>query len=1115
MTSEWEPQMDRKKNRLLVVDDDPNVVEIFSHILVREGFEVVTAATGERGLELARELPPDLVLLDVGLPDLPGIEVCRRMKADPALAGTLVVLISGAATGALDKVAGLEIGADDFILKSADWNEVRARIRTLMRLRDATVALRASEQHYRRLVEILPEGVSIVDPSGHLKSVNTQAAAMLGYENITELLKQSAFDLTPPEEHRRVAEQIETALRAGVLRDAETVVLRKNGARFPVELSIAALEDSHERPAGLVCVWRDVTRRKQEEETLRASEERFRQIAENIREVFWMTDVTKREMIYISPGYEEIWGRSRESLYASPNDWAESLHPDDRDRVLEAALTKQAEGKYNEVYRIVRPDGSVRWIQDRAFPIRDETGRIYRIAGIGEDITQRKQAEESLRESEARKSAIMQAALDGIITFDHTGTIVEVNFAAEKMFGYQRTALVGQSMAETLLPPSLQPWFRAGLANLFADDEGPILGSRSEITVLRAHRVEFPVELSITRIELVGPPLFTAFVRDISGRRRTEIKLATVVHAIETTTETIFMTDLKDRITFVNRAFQSTYGYTEGEVMGKIPSALLNADVPPALAREIWTHTHSQAGGWRGEVMHRRKDGSRFPASLSTSQIKDRAGQIVGFTHVTQDITQRRHAEEQLRLLADAMRGTRDLIFITDANNRFTFVNESFRNAYGFTDDELLGKTPDVLCSKGTPPELCQTVLRETSEDGWRGEMQHTSKSGREFPVSLTTSPIKNADGTIRNLVFVARDISERRRAQVALESSQQLQKAILDNLSDPVWLRDHEGRFLAGNEPLARFLGLPLDKIVSQSVADLASPAADKLTGADEQVMRSRRSALVEEQIVDARGRAAWVEILNSPILDSHGRVTGTVGIARNVTERKQVEDVLRQLPRRIIEAQEAERLRVARDLHDGVNQVIASAKMRMRKVEEQIAATNPASAEIIARCEKLLVQALEENRRIAHNLRPSDLDELGLAVACRNFCREVESRSNLQLKLSIARLDNRLPPEVELNLFRIVQEAVNNVEKHARAKMVRVQMVLRKELLILTVQDDGRGFARKSPRPPGRQRKRPGIGLTNMEERAASLGGTCTVAPGPSGGTVVTVKIPWKRTD
>ena len=154
-----------------------------------------------------------------------------------------------------------------------------------MRLRDTTAALRASEQHYRRLVEILPDGVSIVDLEGRLLVVNSQAAAMLGYEDQAELMQKSAFDLTPPEEHER-----EDANRRGAatrsLRDAESVVLRKNGERFPIELSIALLRDAHNRPSALVCVWREVTRRRQAEEAMRATTERFRQIAENIRECF-------------------------------------------------------------------------------------------------------------------------------------------------------------------------------------------------------------------------------------------------------------------------------------------------------------------------------------------------------------------------------------------------------------------------------------------------------------------------------------------------------------------------------------------------------------------------------------------------------------------------------------------------------------------------------------------------------------------------------------------------------------------------------------------------------------------------------------------------------------
>src|SRR5206468_747294 len=107
-----------------------------------------------------------------------------------------------------------------------------------------------------------------------------------------------------------------------------------------------------------------ITETKQAEERAHANEERFRQLAENIRDVFWMTNAEKTEMIYISPGYEQIWGRTCESLYASPRDWVEAIHPEDRERVLHAALTEQLGGRYNEVYRIMRPDRSVRWVHD-------------------------------------------------------------------------------------------------------------------------------------------------------------------------------------------------------------------------------------------------------------------------------------------------------------------------------------------------------------------------------------------------------------------------------------------------------------------------------------------------------------------------------------------------------------------------------------------------------------------------------------------------------------------------------------------------------------------------------------------------------------------------------
>lgn len=136
---------------------------------------------------------------------------------------------------------------------------------------------------------------------------------------------------------------------------------------------------------------------KRAEDRFRHSEERFRQLAENITEVFWMTSPDKSEMLYVSPGYEAVWGRTCESLYERPLSWLDAIHPDDRERVLNNALSRQISDAYDEQYRIIRPDGQVRWIRDRAFPIKDPSGRVFRVGGVAEDISERKQAEDLIQ----------------------------------------------------------------------------------------------------------------------------------------------------------------------------------------------------------------------------------------------------------------------------------------------------------------------------------------------------------------------------------------------------------------------------------------------------------------------------------------------------------------------------------------------------------------------------------------------------------------------------------------------------------------------------------------------------------------------------------------------
>jgi two-component system sensor histidine kinase UhpB len=344
----------------------------------------------------------------------------------------------------------------------------------------------------------------------------------------------------------------------------------------------------------------------------------------------------------------------------------------------------------------------------------------------------------------------------------------------------------------------------------------------------------------------------------------------------------------------------------------------------------------------------------------------------------------------------------------------------------------------------------------------------------------------------------------------VALRASEQHYRRLSEILPSAVFLMDTQFRVTDLNQRAAVMLGYPEPGgLLNKNLFDLIQTSDHNRFRADITALKTGALGNTEYIFLRGDGQAIPVEMSAAISTAPNGESLGLVIVARDVTERKRVEEELRRLPRRITEAQEAERLRVARELHDGVNQVIASATMRLRRVQDILSEQNPAAIEILSRCHKLLVQALEENRRIARNLRPYDLDELGLRAACLNLCKELRSRTGLVVKSQFTRFDRRLPPEVDLSLFRIVQEAFNNVEKHARAKMVRLRISIHQDAVVLKIHDDGRGFDQASTKSAKKGAPR-GIGLYSLHERAAALGGTCDVVSNPKQGTAITVRVP-----
>lgn len=342
-----------------------------------------------------------------------------------------------------------------------------------------------------------------------------------------------------------------------------------------------------------------------------------------------------------------------------------------------------------------------------------------------------------------------------------------------------------------------------------------------------------------------------------------------------------------------------------------------------------------------------------------------------------------------------------------------------------------------------------------------------------------------------------------------ALRVSEQYYRRLLEILPDAVSVVDMQFRLVGLNQRAVAMLGYgETSELLGKNIIDMIQAKDRERFRADITALKTGAVGSAEYGFLRKDGQCIPVEMSAALSKAPNGECLGMVTVARDVTERRRAEEELHRLPQRITEAQEAERLRVSRELHDGVNQVIASATMRLRRAQDIVSLQNPAASEILSRCHKLLVQALEENRRIAHNLRPNDLDELGLSAACRNLCQELQARTRLVVKCQLTRSDRILPPKVDLSLFRMAQEALNNVEKHAGAKRVRLQIAVQRGSVLLRIQDDGCGFNPAVTRSPKGARR--GIGLSSLHERAATLGGTCDVVSNPKKGTTVTVRVP-----
>ena len=513
------------------------------------------------------------------------------------------------------------------------------------------------------------------------------------------------------------------------------------------------------------------------------------------------------------------------------------------------------------------------------------------------DVTAERAAEQALRASEERGRALMEQAEDAIFVVSSEGFLLETNHAGEKLLGLPKERLLGRSLME-LVPEEERP----GVAEAFglAIRRGRIRGF--ETRAARPDGESVPVEVSAARIEIGGKALVHAVVRDVSERAEADRQLRKLLHAVEQSGEIVFMTDIGGTITYVNPAFEKTYGFSREEAVGKTPRILRSGLHDEAHYRRFW-ETILSGATFRGEMVNRARSGRLFTVEVAVNAVTDPSGRRLGFLAVQTDVTERKRREENLRQSEARYRDlfeTNPLpIWIVDAETRrFLEVNGAALSHYGYRREEFLAMTLDDI----RPPEDVPAMRASLAEDTRRkarhqGMWRHRRKDGSIIDVEVTDVDLPGADRPRR--LAIVNDVTERRRAEARVRESEERYRRIVDHTSALIYAHDDAGNVLQINARAAAFLGRAEAELGGANLRDFVAP--ERRPAFDEYLSRIARkgSDTGLMRVVLPGGESKTVQYHNVRRAEPGGPVVH--GVALDVTDRIEAERARRATEERL----------------------------------------------------------------------------------------------------------------------------------------------------------------------------------------------------------------------
>ncbi|HEY9606507.1 MAG TPA: PAS domain S-box protein [Allocoleopsis sp.] len=840
-------------------------------------------------------------------------------------------------------------------------------------------------------------------------------------------------------------------------------------------------------------------------------------MAEHMQDVFWLTSADRQELLYVSPAFETVWGRPRESLYTHPeghlNLIVDSIHPNDRDRVV-AVLAEQLYDRYDQEYRIVRPDGSIRWVRSRTFAVQNSFGETWGFAGLSEDITKRKQDEELLHQREQEFKALVELSPDIISRFDRQLRHRYVNPAVELAAGIPAPEFLGKTNRELEMPPELLSLWEQSLQTVFQTGES----DEHELRFLTPNGPKYYQSRLVPELATDG---FVASVlgicRDVTQTKQTEELLRESEQRFRTVFEFapigIAITDSQGIWLETNQAVQEILGYTKEELQNRPLTEFTHPDDRAenlALLQELFSGKQTHISQ---EKRYVRKDGGIVWVNLSATAVCDDNGlpnyaiamiQDISLpkqaqlqlqqahdelekrvaertalleqanTLLLQEAIERQKAQEALRLSEArfrlAVEHIPDVFVIYDAQRRFQFVNAQGLSLSGKTIEEHVGYRdeeiwPDEVTVHYLPilNRAVETRTLQTQECTIAVPHQST------LTFIVTYVPVLDERGEIDQILGITHDITQRKRSeerlwhsQAQLRHSEEQLRLALDAARMGFWDWNLQTEELAWSNHLEQLFGLamsPFERTYDAFLAKIHLEDRDRVHSHTQHCLETGENYDMEFRVVLPNGTIRWLENKGQVIYDATSTPVRMVGVSLDISDRKLAEQRIKD------SLQEKEVL--LREIHHRVKnnlQVVSSLlDLQSQYIEDQAALEMFRESCTRVKSMALVHEKLYQSKDCA-KIDFADYIENLISYLFQAYGVNLES---VTLELKIDEITLNINTAIPCGL--IISELVSNSLKHAfpSNRHGRIDVALYsgfKNYFTLIVRDDGVGFPKNS---------------------------------------------------